>query len=547
MSIYGGTVCPDVNESHYMTKAKYFWNPSFCPNDLFLNSSDAHWFFFVTFGLATKFESLVLATWLGRIVCWFSLAYGWCRFATLIAPIRLAGSVSVLLFLAALHWGPLAGEWVVGGCEAKCMSYAFSFLALTAAARRDWSWTMIHFGIACAFHILTGGWIALALTLALITRAATNRLFPKWSYDSPNPPSTQRSTRYFIASAAIGFMFLLVGLIPALALNFGVDTATKELGAMIYVFARLPHHLRFYGFSSYRWESHITLIGITLATSIVARQILRHGRVLEPDRQEDTIRPDIQLILMTCGFGVAFAVAGAIIDISLSSWAANWSANLLRYYWFRWNDVAWPVALCTLVLASTYRLSQMSYQQSWRLSAQVFCWSLLLIPGTILCTQRWYQLSQDNIPPADDRSLIFVNSSQELRQSTYDDWRGVCKWIRKETPSDSLWLTPRNQQTFKWNAQRAEVVCWKDSPQNAKDLVEWNRRVDLVFPRNELGGPVPLNQARAIDLYNRFNFDYILLDRRVDITPLVLPILYQNDTYAVFQVKFERDSKDERN
>jgi hypothetical protein len=540
MSIYGGSVCPDVNESHYMTKAKNFWDPSFCPNDLFLNSADAHWFFFVTFGLATKFTSLPIATWIGRLVCWFALSYGWCRFATLLAPIRLVGCSSVLLLLASIHWGQLAGEWVVGGCEAKCMAYAFSFLGLTAAARRDWPWTLVHFGIACAFHILTGGWIALALVLAVITRAIAKRFFPKWFGSDSNDTFVKRSQGYKLACVLVGAMFFAVGLVPALALNFGVDTATTEMGAMIYVFARLPHHLRVYGFSNERWESHALLIFITMATAWIAWFILRYGKEIRTSEQPDSLAPDYQLILMTCGVGVVFALIGTVIDVSLSSWAVNWSANWLRYYWFRWNDVAWPVALCTLVLASTYRLSRMSYQQSWRLAAQLFCWTILLVPGGMLCTQRWYEFqSRDNIPPADDRSLIFANTTQAVRQRTYDDWRNACQWIRTETPADSLWLTPRNQQTFKWNAQRAEVVCWKDSPQNATDLVEWNRRVDAVFPRNELGGPVPLNQTRAIDLYRQFNFDYILMDLRVDPQPLTLPIVFRNDTFAVFQMKPE--------
>ena len=39
-SIYAGSRVPEVNESHYWTKAKHFWDPSFASGDLFLASAD---------------------------------------------------------------------------------------------------------------------------------------------------------------------------------------------------------------------------------------------------------------------------------------------------------------------------------------------------------------------------------------------------------------------------------------------------------------------------------------------------------------------------
>ncbi|MDP7379069.1 MAG: hypothetical protein QF516_13290, partial [Pirellulaceae bacterium] len=47
---YAGTLPPDVNEAHYLGKAKHFWMPDWCAGDLFLHSSNAHWLFYVTVG-----------------------------------------------------------------------------------------------------------------------------------------------------------------------------------------------------------------------------------------------------------------------------------------------------------------------------------------------------------------------------------------------------------------------------------------------------------------------------------------------------------------
>src|SRR4029079_19192961 len=53
----------------------------------------------------------------------------------------------------------------------------------------------------------------------------------------------------------------------------------------------------------------------------------------------------------------------------------------------------------------------------------------------------------------------------------WNEWREMCEWVSRNTPSDALFLTPRNQQTFKWDANRAEVVSGKDFPQDAAGIV----------------------------------------------------------------------------
>ena len=40
-----------------------------------------------------------------------------------------------------------------------------------------------------------------------------------------------------------------------------------------------------------------------------------------------------------------------------------------------------------------------------------------------------------------------------------------------------MFLTPRESFAFKWMAERAEYVCYKDCPQDAAGILEWNRRL----------------------------------------------------------------------
>ena len=63
-ALLAGQLPPDVNESHYLTKAKHYWDPDWCPGDIFLGSSFAHWIFYVTTGWLTKLFSLSVVAWI---------------------------------------------------------------------------------------------------------------------------------------------------------------------------------------------------------------------------------------------------------------------------------------------------------------------------------------------------------------------------------------------------------------------------------------------------------------------------------------------------
>ena len=52
----------------------------------------------------------------------------------------------------------MAGEWVVGGVEAKCFAYAFVLLALAELVVANWNLVWLLLGVATAFHPLVGGW-----------------------------------------------------------------------------------------------------------------------------------------------------------------------------------------------------------------------------------------------------------------------------------------------------------------------------------------------------------------------------------------------------
>ena len=61
-------------------------------------------------------------------------------------PRPLAAVLSAALFLALNYYGQMAGEWVVGGVEAKCFAYGFVLMALRDMVDRRWGMVCLLLG-----------------------------------------------------------------------------------------------------------------------------------------------------------------------------------------------------------------------------------------------------------------------------------------------------------------------------------------------------------------------------------------------------------------
>ncbi len=589
-SLLAGTAAPDVNESHYLTKAKHFWDPDFASRDLFLASADAHWFFFATVGSLTHVASLPVAAWCGRMIGWLAIAVGWCLFIRRFSDFRLAGITTAPLWIAGLYWGQLSGEWVIGGCEAKVFAYACSFIGLSEMVSNRWSRAWVWFGLGAAFHVLTGGWITLA---ALVTYAVLKlRVESRW-FKVRTPAANADAAafepeplKFQWLGLIIGGSLSLLGLIPAVMLNRGIDAATSERGAMIYVFQRLAHHLSPLRFASERWAAFGVLAAITIVFTWLCYRSwgMRNGR-------RKSFDPLLSLIIVTTIVSL-IAIAGVLIDIGFSSWATNWSATLLRFYWFRWNDVIWPTLLVvvTMMLAKNAFASGFcpslpagpdknnepqalaALENTGVSNAASACGSrnrklfvnpgalpedgarggrssgdfrehvvrwlailMLAIPGPLLIAVRYLENNRANLAPADRASLVMRTESASTQMLVRDDWLDVCHWIRANTPKDSLFLTPRFQQTFKWYAHRAEVASWKDAPQDALGLIEWEKRMLEIFPRSAEGYGISMSDQHFRQMRLRYKVDYVVVDRRIQKQPPLLSLVHSNSTYAVFE------------
>jgi hypothetical protein len=408
------------------------------------------------------------------------LAAGWESLAGAVGLRRGAKLVSAFSLLGLIQIGNLSGEWLAGGIEAKVPAYGLVFLALSQAVAQRWTlvWPLV--GVAAGFHVLVGGWSALALGLARVLAARNERV-------------PQRE----MATLAAGMIFLLAfGVVPAIGPDWSASSTIRMEAATIYVRQRLSHHLYF-------WDFPRSSILLFAAMVIAWRELQRHYR-------EGALR----VVNHFAGAAIAFVTIGIGLSAwSASSWHPDWADSLLRFYWFRLADVAVPAAIA---LMATQPLHVTGAAKANGLSSR---WRVLSLRGLVLAGGiGWLSAGlvhwSDARPGADRQSLPTYPDNPVRTRDTYANWVRVCRWIDRRTPSDALFLTPRQQQTFHWYARRAEFVNWKNIPQNAAAILDWRTRMDVSFGVNWDWPQLALvSRGEWADWLNAAGVDFVVMEQ----------------------------------
>jgi hypothetical protein len=503
-----GDPAPRVNEPHYLGRLKHFWDPSWCAGDLFLESPDAHGLFIWAFAWVTKWLSLTATAWVGCLLAWTLLAWAWQRLSWRIVPVPLASVLAAALWITLTDTAHLAGEWVVGGFEAKCFAYAFVLVALHALVDRRWNRVWIALGLAAAFHVLVGGW-------SLVVCGGI------WVVDQIKGSAGASPSRALISmlpGLTVGGLLALLGLMPALALNWHQPPEIVAEANRIYVFERLPHHLAL----------------LTMPPEDVVARLARHGlqilclwALARANGRQGRASNDALRLVTWYAWGAA-ALAGIGFAIEIAFWGQpQIAAGLLRYYWFRLTDVAVPLAV-SLQAASFIAVNFQERKPAavWALAVAI---SIAGLHVGLSTATRW----TNPVPPAD------------AAMQDPAAWADACAWIAENTPRDALFLTPRRATSFKWRTNRAEVANRKDIPQDAAHMVEWFDRMQNLFyyqlgddaePFDSIG---QLGTERAVEMARRYGAAYIVADQD---NPLALKAIYPNrehpnDEYVVYALE----------
>ncbi len=494
--IQGARPVPDVNEPYYLGKAIHYWNPSWARGDFFLGSKDTHEVFYYTFGWLSLWLKPLALAWFGRVLTWGLLAWAWRRLSFALLPRRWCSILTAAVLVCLIEHCHMAGEWVVGGVEAKGFAFVLVFLGLEALVRDRFNRAWLLLGAASAFHVLVGGWSVVAAGLAWLM------------VGKDRPP-----LRSMWPAVLGGFLLSLPGLIPALTLNWGTDAETVQLANRIYVYGRLAHHLD----------------PAQIPVGFVVRFVLLCLLWLLLCFSSPTEAPWRRLRGFVAG-AVLIALAGGAI-CWLSFYAQDLGAGLLRLYWFRLADVAVPMGV----------------------ALQGVCFALRRVPSRPAVAQRalaigilvagvhlGVHLVRLPVPTPPRAYKMHADRLPGERLDFYADWRDACTWIGRpgNVPANARFLTPMMSHTFKWYAARAEVSNWKEIPQDAVAIVEWRQRLeDLQLtgrkkPEDE--SLANLGAERLMKLGQEYGADYVIT---VAQPRLDLEVLYENRSYIIYQLR----------
>lgn len=336
--IFGGYRVPDVNEVYYVGKAVHFWNPGWIEGDTFLDSKDAHWFFYATFGtLSLIFNPLHMA-WAGRILAWFFFAFAWRRLSFTLIPIRYVSLITLAGLLYYVEAFQMSGEWIVGGIEGKCLAYPFLLLGLDAYFKGQWKRLWIFLGLSSAFHVLVGGWAVVIIFVLWAFEVVVGRL--NNVEVSSRPPILT-----MLPFLVLGGLLSLPGLLPALLLNYGTESSIVNEAHRIYVIERLSHHLLPSGFPALfqlRFAALVLLWGALCV--VLGRHFRAQGTIESCDAQQRTRFRRLGAFVL--GSLVLAGIGFAIFYRFRSEPALM--AGLMRFYWFRMSDVAVPMGVSFL-------------------------------------------------------------------------------------------------------------------------------------------------------------------------------------------------------
>jgi hypothetical protein len=333
----------------------------------------------------------------------------------------------------------MAQEWIFRGIEQKVFSYGFLLLGLSSVFRARGFHAGLFCGSAIAFHILVGGWGAMALACAVLLSL---------------PQVGRRTfTTFFSTASVIGIPFLALAVwaqlpsgSPDLVVPAGFDPIE------FFVLFRVPHHV----------DPAVFLTGKNFLKLVVlgAAVFFAAGAFRHPGRAR---------IL-----GVFLAVAVGIFLVGLLARAAN-VFPILYVYPFRIANVLVPLFFWLIGIEFLSRTS-----------AHVFRTSSL---GTLLSVRTLALATLFLVAGAEMVRDVAPNFRQETR-GMVNDWAGflsgeqspydeMTRWIRENTPPTAISAAPPCHGDFLIKAERRMVASAKDAP-SGKAAYGWLKTLEAL-------------------------------------------------------------------
>ncbi len=467
--------------------------------------------FFGTFGALPNFLTLEASAIIGRAVGLLLFAIAWTSLGRRLTGSRTSAALALSLFcLYALAvyrvpWLSLSGEWVVGGIEGKLPAWAFALFAIRWAIDRRWLAFGATVGLATSFHPVVGAWTAICVVIAECFSSL--RGDPPWRH----------GFRTLAAGAGISFLLAAPGLLGAISFLQRETAVPDHLagevrdvshlqarGDYVQVFGRLKHHLDPMEFSTKTW---ILYGGFVVAW--LGFLAIRSRRKNGDGRNQDDAAHRVHLIL---GSAIFIAIVALLVGYgprpAMRMTGFEWRAKLLKLYPFRIADTFLPMVLCCQIAALL--VGKDGIRQKGGLVAAA------LVGGIVIAAS-----AASGMQSATDRRV---------------DWLEACDWIQANTPATTVCVTPRESADFKWFAERAEFVNYKDCPQDSSGIVEWNWRLFAMrsWRQKSIADDDAYSDEDLRNLAELSGASYLVTSR---IGPILPEPIYSNRTYRIYKLR----------
>jgi hypothetical protein len=495
------------NEVDVLPLAKQFVAPDWIANDWYLNSETNYRALFqVIFGWLIVHLGFLPTSIIGRLICYTLVAWG---IVLLGQKLGLSLSYLLLATIAVTYQGSLqgaiAGEWFVGGLEAKAVAYGLILLAIALMLQRKYVLMTLLLGLATSFHVLVGGW-------ALITTLGWFCLRPKSRLLKLGQKKWLLPLIYLIASG---------GAIPGSLKQLLTSAPAGNISpAFIYVFLRLPHHLNPFAWHPILWLRLIVYL-VILTLCLVA---LKKNADLKGWKTEDQARFELAEFTLISLIPFVAGVAIAFFDHQ-----GTW----LQYYPFRFGDMMLPLTTC--LLSACYLETKFVTQKLKLHLWLATCLSCILFVQSAFFTQQ----------------AIAVPAFPSEQQDVDPQWKLMSDWIRDHTAEDAIIIShPWKLANFTWMTERATIAKLKLFPQTKGAIVEYYERLNdlsggavakIYFGDEKLdqrktvkaisAGFSSLNTAQVQELMTKYQSNYFLTDNSHH---LDLPIVHTQAAYILY-------------
>jgi uncharacterized protein DUF6798 len=489
------------NEAGKLIEARRILEPAFLGRD-WLQAASGEDVLYRAFSsliapLWLLFRNAILVALTGRLLIWALLLYALVRLARALEIESYALAIGLAIWL--LRFQSLgASEWIFGGIEGKCVSYALLFLALECALRKRVIASALYCGLAIWFHVLVGGWGAMALGGALLI------CHREYGWRRP------------LQFGAITGTFLLPLVVEYLrATSRGESGGSSAQADRLIVLFRNPHHLDPWFFHG-MFEFALLCILVAITVCALYRLVSRSKAAL--------ISGFMVILLLQFGAGLAARSLGAF-----------W---FLKNYPFRVADVLvallfWLTAPMLAVWISKHGMFSRGPSRF-----RALAWSALVAASVTVVVAK-------SLPLAKPQLTASAESWSRSLRHEQTPWREATQWIRLHTPASAVIIAPPWEGAFWIEAERAELVNFKRAP-HSRAILEWQQRmVDLnggpfhsrgFGMLDELQEHYPeLDAARVEALGRSYGADYFLALR--PLPELAGGLVYENGSYFLYQLK----------